>query len=115
MCGSRPTSNGMDEEKNNWANIGEGIAIIWQRHLKPFRREITLLSALGVCSAIANERLMKGRTTFVIAHRLSTVRKADRILVFEKGKIAETGTHDELIKKESGVYRKLYEYQIGLH
>ena len=61
------------------------------------------------------ERLMKGRTTFIIAHRLSTVRKADRILVFEKGKIVEEGKHDELIKKTDGVYRRLYEYQIGLH
>jgi len=61
------------------------------------------------------ERLMKGRTTFIIAHRLSTVRKADKIFVFEKGRIVETGTHEELIAKKRGVYRKLYEYQIGLH
>jgi len=61
------------------------------------------------------ERLMKGRTTFVIAHRLSTVRKADIILVFEKGKIVETGSHQELIARKGGMYRKLYEYQIGLH
>jgi len=52
---------------------------------------------------------------FIIAHRLSTVRKADKIMVFEKGKIVETGTHAELITREGGVYRKLYEYQIGLH
>jgi len=58
---------------------------------------------------------MRGRTTFIIAHRLSTVRKADKIMVFEKGKIVETGTHAELITREGGVYRKLYEYQIGLH
>ncbi|PIT91101.1 hypothetical protein COU17_02315 [Candidatus Kaiserbacteria bacterium CG10_big_fil_rev_8_21_14_0_10_49_17] len=61
------------------------------------------------------EKLMEGRTTFVIAHRLSTVRKADTILVFESGTIVEVGTHDELIKKENGIYRNLYEYQIGLH
>ena len=61
------------------------------------------------------ERLMKGRTTFIIAHRLSTVRKADIILVFEKGRIVETGSHQELIAKAGGIYRKLYEYQIGLH
>jgi ABC-type multidrug transport system fused ATPase/permease subunit len=61
------------------------------------------------------EKLMKGRTTFIIAHRLSTVRKADKILVFEKGRIVEEGKHDDLIKIENGVYRKLYEYQIGLH
>ena len=63
----------------------------------------------------ALEKLMKGRTTFVIAHRLSTVRKADVILVFQKGRIVETGRHDELIARPAGVYRKLYEYQIGLH
>lgn len=61
------------------------------------------------------EELMRGRTTFIIAHRLSTVRKAEKILVFQGGKIVETGTHDELIELENGVYRKLYEYQIGLH
>ncbi len=63
----------------------------------------------------ALERLMKGRTTFIIAHRLSTVRKANKIFVFEKGKIAETGTHAELIAKKGGVYQRLYQYQIGLH
>lgn len=63
----------------------------------------------------ALEKLMKGRTTFVIAHRLSTVRNADKILVFEKGTVVESGTHQELIDKKDGVYRRLYEYQIGLH
>lgn len=63
----------------------------------------------------ALERLMKERTTFIIAHRLSTVRKANKIFVFEKGKIVETGTHDELIAKKDGVYHRLYQYQIGLH
>ena len=61
------------------------------------------------------EQLMEGRTTFIVAHRLSTVRKADRILVFEKGKIVESGSHEELIARAGGVYRRLYEYQIGLH
>ncbi|MBU0976071.1 ABC transporter ATP-binding protein, partial [Patescibacteria group bacterium] len=63
----------------------------------------------------ALEKLMQGRTTFIIAHRLSTVRKADTILVFQKGRVVETGRHEELIKKEDGVYRHLYEYQVGLH
>ena len=61
------------------------------------------------------EELMQGRTTFIIAHRLSTVRKADKIIVFEKGGIMEQGKHDELIRVPDGVYRKLYELQIGLH
>ncbi len=60
-------------------------------------------------------RLMKGRTTLIIAHRLSTVRRADNILVFEKGHIAESGTHDALLKKEDGIYRKLHDHQIGLY
>ncbi len=63
----------------------------------------------------ALEKLMVDRTTFIIAHRLSTVRRADKILVFQKGQIIETGTHDELILREGGVYRHLYEYQVGLH
>ena len=62
----------------------------------------------------ALEKLMKGRTTFIIAHRLSTVRKANRIFVLEKGKIVEEGTHDELMKIENGNYRHRYELHIGL-
>lgn len=62
----------------------------------------------------ALEKLMQGRTTFIIAHRLSTVRKADRIIVLHKGGVAEIGSHDELIKKLHGIYRKLYELQFGL-
>ena len=62
----------------------------------------------------ALEKLMKGRTTFIIAHRLSTVRKADRILVLEKGKIVEEGTHDQLMQIENGNYRHRYELHIGL-
>ncbi len=61
------------------------------------------------------EALMKGKTTFIIAHRLSTVREANKILVFKEGRIIETGTHEELLKKEGGEYRRLYELQIGLH
>lgn len=54
--------------------------------------------------------LMRGRTTFVIAHRLSTIRQADQILVIEKGRIAESGKHDELIASK-GRYYELYTYQ----
>jgi ABC-type multidrug transport system fused ATPase/permease subunit len=60
------------------------------------------------------KKLMEGRTTFIVAHRLSTVRDADKIVVFEKGKIVETGKHDELMKIENGVYKKLYNLHIGL-
>lgn len=58
----------------------------------------------------ALERLMKGRTTFVIAHRLPTVRNADRILVLSEGRIIEQGSHDQLLA-QGGLYRKLYEMQ----
>lgn len=60
------------------------------------------------------EKLMEGRTTIIIAHRLSTVRKADRILVFNKGRLVEQGTHESLIMKKGGVYERLYELHMGL-
>jgi len=58
----------------------------------------------------ALERLVINRTTFIVAHRLSTIRKADKILVLEKGKIVEIGNHEELIKKK-GAYHKFYSLQ----
>ena len=58
----------------------------------------------------ALSNLCVGRTTLVVAHRLSTVRKADKILVINKGKIEESGTHDELLEKD-GIYKNLYESQ----
>jgi len=61
----------------------------------------------------AIDRLLEGRTTFVIAHRLSTVQSADRILVLDDGEIREVGTHAELIGS-NGVYKRLYDLQFGL-
>jgi len=59
----------------------------------------------------AMERLMVGRTTLVIAHRLSTVRSLDRLLVFDKGRIVEEGSHVSLIGLKGGIYRRLFERQ----
>ena len=67
-------------------------------------------SELLVQDALAN--LMRNRTAFVIAHRLSTVRRADAIVTLERGRIAEIGRHDELLARPGGVYAKLYALQI---
>lgn len=56
-------------------------------------------------------RMMKGRTSIVIAHRLSTIKGANNILVMHKGVIRESGNHEELLEKEDGIYKKLYELQ----
>lgn len=58
----------------------------------------------------ALEELIPGRTTFIIAHRVQTVMRADTILVLEKGRIVQTGTHDELLAQE-GIYRRIYDLQ----
>ena len=55
---------------------------------------------------------MRNRTSFVIAHRLSTVRRADAIIVLERGRVAEIGRHEELLARPGGVYAKLYSLQI---
>jgi ATP-binding cassette subfamily B protein len=56
------------------------------------------------------EEVMKGRTTLMVAHRLSTIRKADKILVLDSGRVVEEGTHDELLQKK-GLYYELYMLQ----
>jgi len=59
----------------------------------------------------ATDKITKGRTSIVIAHRLATIQKADNIIVMDNGQIVEQGTHQELLKKENGYYRNLYEVQ----
>jgi ATP-binding cassette subfamily B protein len=62
----------------------------------------------------ALDRLIANRTTIAIAHRLSTLRKADRLIVLDKGKIIEQGTHEELMKKDDGLYAKLLRLQVEM-
>jgi ATP-binding cassette, subfamily B, bacterial len=61
----------------------------------------------------AIEDLANGRTTIVIAHRLSTVQRLDRILVFDHGRIVEEGSHGELTRRPNGFYRRLFETQMA--
>jgi subfamily B ATP-binding cassette protein MsbA len=61
----------------------------------------------------ALDRLMEGRTSFIIAHRLSTVQHADRILVLDAGQIVESGTHEQLLAVKTGLYKRLYSLQFA--
>jgi ABC-type multidrug transport system fused ATPase/permease subunit len=63
----------------------------------------------------ALDKLMKGRTSFVITHRLSTIRKANKIIVLDKGKVVETGTHEELMAITDGLYRSLSKLQFEIN
>jgi len=57
---------------------------------------------------------MDGKTSIVIAHRLTTIRRAKQIFVVENGVVAESGSHDELLQHEDGIYRKLHDLQSNL-
>ena len=60
----------------------------------------------------ALDEVMQGRTTFIIAHRVSSLRRADQILVMDDGRVTERGTHEELFAKENGTYREIYRLQL---
>ena len=59
----------------------------------------------------ATNKIIEGKTSIIIAHRLSTILNADKIIYLDNGEIKEFGSHDELIKIENGLYKKLFEYQ----
>ena len=61
----------------------------------------------------ALDNLVKGRTTIMVAHRLSTVRDADRIFVLDRGRLVEDGTHEELMRNQTGEYRRMWTLQGG--
>lgn len=62
----------------------------------------------------ALQEVLRGRTSIVIAHRLSTVRNADNIVVLDQGRLVEQGNHDELLAKKGGIYARLYAVNYGL-
>ena len=74
------------------------------------RDRIDTDSELLIQNAI--EKITKNRTSIIIAHRLSTIMKADNIIVMDRGKIVETGTHEDLLKNINGRYQKLYKAQL---
>ncbi|GIQ69229.1 ABC transporter ATP-binding protein [Xylanibacillus composti] len=63
----------------------------------------------------AMREVMEGRTTFIIAHRISSVKHADEIIVLDQGKVVERGTHEELVRMEHGAYRRIYDIQFQDH
>ena len=108
-------------------DVGErgGVLSVGQRQLLAFIRAYvynpTILILDEATSSIDNEseemiqmateQLTKGRTSIVIAHRISTIQKADKIVVLDKGEIKEQGTHTELLRIEDGFYKRLYDMQ----
>ncbi|MFA7273268.1 MAG: ABC transporter ATP-binding protein [Crocinitomicaceae bacterium] len=110
-------------------NVGErgGVLSVGQRQLISFIRAYVFQPKILILDEAtssvddeseeliqrATEELTKGRTSIVIAHRLSTIQTADKIVVLDKGEIMEIGTHTELLLKEDGFYRKLYDRQFS--
>ena len=116
----RKLPNGYQEEVHERG----GILSVGQRQLLAFARALAfdpkILILDEATSSVDTEteiliqdaltKLLQGRTSIVIAHRLSTIKNVDRIIVLHKGRIKETGTHEELLEKR-GIYHRLYQLQ----
>jgi ATP-binding cassette subfamily B protein len=106
------------QERGSRLSIGQRQLISFARTLLCDPRILILDEATSSVDAYteviiqrALEQLLHGRTSFVIAHRLSTIRNADKIVAIDHGRIVEEGTHEELLNREDGLYRTLYEMQ----
>jgi ATP-binding cassette subfamily B protein len=107
-------------ERGSSLSVGERQLLSFARALAGAPRILLLDEATSSVDSeieaqidVALEALMRGRTSLVIAHRLSTVQNADRILVLHHGEIRETGTHEELLEVEEGLYARLYRLQFA--
>lgn len=108
------------QERGNKLSVGQRQLISFARALLADPKILILDEATSSVDAYtevliqrALERLLANRTAFVIAHRLSTIRNADRIYVIDAGQVVESGTHGELLAREGGRYRDLYEKQFA--
>jgi len=106
-------------EKSAALSLGQRQLICFARALLPDPRIVVLDEATSAIDSVTESRLqralellLRGRTAFVVAHRLSTIRKADLVLVLDKGRIVERGTHDTLLAA-GGVYSRLHDEFIG--
>jgi len=107
-------------ERGSSLSVGERQLLSFARALAGAPRILLLDEATSSVDSeieaqidVALEALMRGRTSIVIAHRLSTVQSADRILVLHHGEIRETGTHEQLLEVEDGLYARLYRLQFA--